>query len=574
MDNENKHLSEAEEVCTTEMSRRDFFKTTAAVAGVAAAATLAPTLATEAVAQEADRSNCQPYPWDLPAAPIPEGNIKKTVNVDVLVIGCGISGTIAALSAKEQGAGEVQIIEKNRIPAARGGHITAFDSDVQRALKIKQPNYRQIIREWVRWAQGRVNEDLLWLFARTSGHAFNWTANILKPKGIRAGLWNQYYKGPDYTEYPVTHMFEDIATKIRGNEAAVKALAEICQEKGITINFNTPSVKLERADNGKGRVTSVIAGRGSNLTRFIVSKGVIIASGDYASDRAMTDRWCPIVRLADAQIYFPNKCNTGDLHKQAFQIGGVMQKAEPHAAVIHLEAGATSYGFLHVNALGKRFKNEDVNTQSKSCSKLFEPKGGVAWTIYDADGLKQVKEQLDKGISGGLFYGQMSRLDNEKYDLAEEEALLKTNIEQGKVVFADTLEELAQKMDVPADELKKTVARYNELAKKGNDIDYGKRKELLRQILKPPFYAGKLAATVLSMSGGLRTNPRLQVLDKDDQPIEGLFVTGSAAGDFFAADYPTICAGIGHGRCVTMSYLSGFMVTGKFDLPGVRQIDI
>jgi hypothetical protein len=368
-------------------------------------------------------------------------------------------------------------------------------------------------------------------------------------------------------------MFVHIETNTRGNEKAVVALAEICGERGITINYNTPSVQIERQANN-GRVTSVIAGRANNYTRFVASKGVIIASGDYASDRAMTDRWCPIVRMADAQIYFPNKCNTGDLHKQTFQIGGVMQKAEPHAAVIHLEAGATSYAFLHVNALGKRFKNEDVNTQSKSCSKLFEPKGGVAWTIYDADGLKQVKEQLDNGISGGLFYGQMSRLDREPYDLAEEEALLKTNIDQGKVVTANTLDELAKKMDVPAAEFKKTVANYNKLAKAGNDTEYGKRKELMREIAKAPFYAGKLAATVLSMSGGLHTNPRLQVLDKDDQPIEGLFVAGSAAGDFFAADYPTICAGIGHGRCVTMGYLSGFMVNGKFDLPGVRQIDI
>jgi succinate dehydrogenase/fumarate reductase flavoprotein subunit len=571
MDHENKHLAETDE-SVAELSRRDFFKTTAAVAGVAAAATLAPSMATDAFAQAADRSNCQPYPWDLPAKPIAAAEIKKTVNVDVLVIGCGITGTIAAISAKEQGAKEVQIIEKNRMPAARGGHITGFDTEVQRGLNVKQPSYRQVIREWVRWAQGRVNEDLLWLFARTSGAAFDWTTNLLKPKGFRAGLWNQYYKGPDYTEYPVTHMFVHIETNTRGNEKAVVALAEICAERGITINYNTPSVQIERRNNG--RVTSVIAGRANNYTRFVASKGVIIASGDYASDRAMTDRWCPIVRMADAQIYFPNKCNTGDLHKQAFQIGGVMQKAEPHAAVIHLEAGATSYAFLHVNALGKRFKNEDVNTQSKSCSKLFEPKGGVAWTIYDADGLKQVKEQLDNGISGGLFYGQMSRLDREPYDLAEEEALLKTNIDQGKVVTANTLDELAKKMDVPAAEFKKTVANYNKLAKAGNDTEYGKRKELVREIAKAPFYAGKLAATVLSMSGGLHTNPRLQVLDKDDQPIEGLFVAGSAAGDFFAADYPTICAGIGHGRCVTMGYLSGFMVNGKFDLPGVRQIDI
>jgi hypothetical protein len=112
----------------------------------------------------------------------------------------------------------------------------------------------------------------------------------------------------------------------------------------------------------------------------------------------MKARYAPYSLDADVQIYLPNKCNTGDGHIMAMQIGGAMQQHEPHAAVIHLEAGAASYGFLHVNALGKRFKNEDVNTQSKSCDKELEP-GGIAWTIYDADGLEQVKQQVDSGLA-------------------------------------------------------------------------------------------------------------------------------------------------------------------------------
>ena len=72
------------------------------------------------------------------------------------------------------------------------------------------------------------------------------------------------------------------------------------------------------------------------------------------------------------------------------------------------------------------------------------------------------------------------------------------------------------------------------------------------KVQDPPFYAGKLVASLLTMCGGLRTNVDAQVLDAEDQPIEGLYVCGSAAGEFFGAgDYPTYVPGIGHGRRVT-----------------------
>lgn len=285
----------------------------------------------------------------------------------------------------------------------------------------------------------------------------------------------------------------------------------------------------------------------------------------------MKARYAPLATIVDDQIYFPNKCNTGDGHLMAMDIGGAMQKIEPHAAVIHLESGAISYGFLHVNALGKRFKNEDVNTQSKSCSKLYEP-DRIAWTIYDADGLKQVQNQLENNQAGGLFYGQMERLIGEKWSMEEEQNQLERHIKAGKVVTANSIEELAQKMKVPAETLKATVARYNEMAKQQNDSEFGKRVELLKPIEKPPFYAGKLLATLLTMSGGLRTDTSLRVLDENDNPVENLYVAGAAQGDFFAADYPTICPGIGHGRCITFGRLAGLLAAGKSadDIPSLK----
>jgi succinate dehydrogenase/fumarate reductase flavoprotein subunit len=507
------------------------------------------------------------WSWETKPAPIPVGEIKNTINTEVVVIGAGLTGFCAALGAKEAGSTPI-IIDKNPSWAARGGHITAFNSKLQQKMGI-DPNYRQIIRSWILWAQGRLNEDLVWLFAKKSGACMDWLIDMVETRGLKVAMWDGYYKGPDYTEYPVTHfvykdgtnfLYQNGNVEGAGNAVLVPVLEAISKEKGIEIHYKNPAVQFIR--EGSGPVTGVITGTKGNYTQYNVSKGVIIATGDYASNKEMKERYDPFALKADAQIYFPNKCNTGDAHIMAMQCGGAMQKAEPHAAVIHLEAGAQSYGFLHINALGKRYKNEDVNTQSKSCTKAFQP-NNIAWTIYDADGLSAVKQQVDAGLGGGLFFGQMFQRIGIPFDLDGEKQILDAGLKDGKVVSGNSLEELAQKMNVPVDSFVATVKRYNELSAAQNDEDYGKRAQLMTPILKPPFYAGKLLSTVLTMSGGLSTNTNCEVLDTNDQPIAHLYVAGAAAGDFFANDYPTICPGIGHGRCVTFGRLAGIIAAGK-----------
>ncbi len=534
-------------------TRRDFFKGSAlTLTGIAAASVLPA----EAQAPKADVEKT--WSWSKKPAPIPAEEIKKKLDADVVIIGAGISGLCAAISAREAGA-TVTVVDKNPGFAARGAHITGFGTKLQKKMNVSS-DYRQIVRELVRWAQGRANEDLLHLFAQKCGGSLDWLIDLVTAKGLSVNLWDDYYRGPDYQEYPVTHIFFDPKTGVAGNGALMPVIEAIAKEKGVNIMYKTPAVRLLR--QGSGPVTGVIAGTEKNYVQLNAGKAVIIATGDYASNKEMTTRYSPICSLVDAQIYFPNKCNTGDAHIMAMHIGGAMQKVEPHAAAIHLEAGAMSYSFLHVNALGKRFKNEDVNTQSKSCGKLFQPER-VAWTVYDADGLMQVQQQIESGIAGGIFYGQMMRMAGQKWSMEQEKKMLEEHIQSGKVVAANTLEELARKMNVPEAAFKATVERYNLLAQNKNDEDYGKRAELLNPIVKAPFYAGKLLATLLNMCGGLRTDPSLRVLDEEDKPIEHLYVVGSAQGDFFAADYPTICPGIGHGRCITFGRLAGLLAAGK-----------
>lgn len=369
----------------------------------------------------------------------------------------------------------------------------------------------EIVRRLVAWGQGRMDERLLWMFARKCGDCMDWAIDIAGKHDTNVTLWEGYYKGPTYTEFPVTHFFYNKNINLDytygnsegiGNVALMRCFEEELKKAGVTLMYRTPAVQFIQDANK--RVTGLIAGRPNNYTQINAAKGVIIATGCYGSNEEMRKAFAPYSLHADAQIYFPTKSNTGDAHIMTMQAGGVMQKNDNHAATVHLEAGA-----------------------------------------------------------GSLFYGQMWQPWGNGWNVEIEKASQAQHIKDGKVVVADTLDELAQKMGVPVEALKATVTRYNELAAKGHDDDFGKRPELLTPIQKGPFYAGRLVSTLLAMSGGLHTDPSLHVLDKNDKPIEGLYVCGAAAGDYFGSgDYPTICPGMNHGRALTFGRLTGVMAAG------------
>ena len=112
-------------------------------------------------------------------------------------------------------------------------------------------------------------------------------------------------------------------------------------------------------------------------------------------------------------------------------------------------------------------------------------------------------------------------------------------------------------MEVPVETFKATVARYNELARMGKDLDFGKRPDRLTTIEKPPYYASQGGYALLIVMGGLNVNPRLQALDRDWEVIPGLYLAGSTMGNRFAVDYPTIVPGLSNGMALHFGRVVG-----------------
>ena len=553
-----------------EISRRAFLKGAVAAAGAAAVGAVLPTAAfadDQAAPAAESKWSWEQYPGDLTAA--------REEDTDVLVIGCGFAGSVAAVSAAEKGV-KVTVVEKAAMPSGRGGHITAFGSKVVKQaladgyITEDQMDYAQIVRNWIRWSHGRLNEKILWMFAHESAATMDWLIEKMEEQGLHATLWADFYKGPDYTEWPVTHFFYDDTTDFiylnglshgLGMDVLLPALKKYGESMGVTYNFNAKCERLLRPE-ADGPIAGAIVDMGGELVQFN-AKSVILAAGDYSGDEEMMSRYNPwALKAMDERLYVPQWVNTGDLHKQALWIGAAMQTNDSHAAVMHLESGAQSYNFLHVNCFGERFMNEDVNTQSKASGKAFWG-DHRAYTIYDSEALGKIAKQCEDNIAGGISCGQQYRRMGTPFDMDVENALLEAKIADGYIAVADTLEELAEKIDVPVENFVKTVERYNELVAKGSDDDFGKRAEILISIEKGPFYAGRLGATLLSASGGLHSDEFMHVLDGNNNPIPGLYQCGTIAGDFHGSgDYPTICPGINHGRCLTFGRIAGIQAAG------------
>jgi fumarate reductase flavoprotein subunit len=134
---------------------------------------------------------------------------------------------------------------------------------------------------------------------------------------------------------------------------------------------------------------------------------------------------------------------------------------------------------------------------------------------------------------------------------------LKEAIEKGNVLTATTIEELAQKIEVPVENFKATVARYNELARNGEDLDFGKHPDRLTTVEIPPFYANKVGSHYLVILGGLKINTKLQVLDTERNPIPGLYAAGNVSGSFWGDEYPLTTPGASHSRAWTFGRLAG-----------------
>ena len=491
----------------------------------------------------------------------------QVVTTEVVVVGAGNAGCTAACSCVENGS-EVVVIEAQNAIHGQGGGVGLCNTKYVQSLvdEGKLPHMTDVVEHqniWVQRCGSRVNEALVSMWFNNSPEAGNWLIDKCAEFGVVPVSFRAHAPNAIIPESYDYHMFVNVGDhqfdSKCGYFAATNVLYEDSQnaekyEHPATYFFNTKAQELLVED---GRVTGVFAQRDGELWLFRATKGVILATGGIHEDTEMTDYYCDenIKRVQRCE-HGPAGFSTGDGHKMGLWVGAHMQDG-PFPLMLHPQACSMFHGcFPFVNQEGHRFMNEGTWVQGKSMNVMHQT-GNVAWSIFDADYGKYNRMSLENGTGGGMFWDTMSAAIGQEFTDDDVTSIVESDIAVGNTVKADSIEELAALIGAPADVLKETIDRYNELVTKGADDDFHKPADFLYPVVKAPFYAAKVGVALLAVVGGLSVNTDLQVLDDEKKPIEGLYATGNTSGDLYAIDYPINMAGNSNGRCVIWGYLLG-----------------
>jgi len=450
---------------------------------------------------------------------------KVATETDVVVIGSGVSGLAAAVTAVEGGA-KVIVFEKQR---SLGGTSNFFDgmfaveSEMQRKRYItysRDEAFKRIM-EYSHW---RANARLVRAFVDESGGTISW----LQEKGVEFS--DATINMPDA---PRTYHV------VKGQGAAVvKALATRAKEKGIDLRLGTP---VQRILKEGSRVIGLIAEENGEEVQ-VASKAVIIASGGYANNKEWIKKYTGF-DLDVNVIPVGNVDKMGDGIRMAWEVGA----AEEGMGLLEMfRAGPVGPEFamkgqiefiaaqpdLWVNPRGERFCDEGIAFYDTSIGNAnARQKEGYTYSIFDESIKVHV---IEKGIDRGV--GMDNPPGTRPVDFDKE---LKAAVEKGStdVFVADSIEELARKIGVNPTVLKATVDEYNGFCEKGHDDLFAKDPRYLRPLKGPKFYAVKARTVFLGTLGGIKINHNMEVVDKKGKAIPGLYAVGFDAGGMWGDSY-------------------------------------
>ena len=448
-----------------------------------------------------------------------------TLNSDVVVIGSGVSGLAAALTAAEGGA-RVIVFEKQLSLGGTSNFfhgIFAAESDMQRArfITYSRDEAFKSIMEYSHW---RANPRLVRAVVNESAATITW----LQKQGVEfIDAINNLLDSPR-----TYHVVKG------GGEAVVKELAIRNKEKGVNIMLAAPVKRILKQGD---LINGVLVEENGGETR-VNAKVVVIASGGYANNKEWIKKYAGF-DLDISLIPIGNVDKTGDGIRMAFEVGaeneglGVLElfrvgPTGPEFAMKSSIEYAVVQPDLWVDSQGKRFCDESIGFYETSVGNASaRQKGGSTYSIFDSSIVKRLMENgIDK--SHGIDFPPGSRILDLERDLAR---VLENR--STEVFKADSIPGLAEKIKTDPVRLQATVDEYNRFCEKGHDDLFAKAPKYLRPIKGPHFYAVRARTVFLGTLGGIKINQKTEVIDKKERVIPGLYAVGFDAGGMYGDSY-------------------------------------
>jgi len=431
-------------------------------------------------------------PLLLTTLPAKAKKAMKDEKADIVVIGSGIAGLTAAIAAKEKGS-NVLVIEKQGMLGAGDSMnistgITAGGSKFIQEHGIKGKSTQDYVDHLMKQAKDKgipINKANVETYARRGGEIIDW----LEQLGVPFGRFQEdkYFHITKDGSAPGPHI--------------MKALKAEVEKQGIPYRLNSKVTEI-LSDHGKAIGVEVSTPEGKYK---VLSKAVIVATGGFSASPELLKRYAPdwIGRPTTGASSL-----TGDGIRMAQAIGADTASMEQikvnylcHPLTkkdgVSLTA-ITPYTVL-INHDGKRFVDENhpsINCKSKAMMK--QPKH-EAYAVVDQKAMDNLK-------------------------------LMRNYADAGYFVKADTIPELAKKLDVNQKAFIETMDTYIKDCKEGlkNDKAFGRK--IQYPMLNPPYYAALVTPSMQSTYGGIKTNTKAEALDTKGHVIPGLYAAGAASG--------------------------------------------
>lgn len=455
-----------------------------------------------------------------------DANEDRTATVDVLVIGGGGTGLSAAMSAIDNGAKDVIVVEKlGRLggsTSVSGAVIAAEDTYYTREAGI-ETDYDKWLTEWKASSDadiGVLGKDPGYpTYSRVSKYfkEVGETVNWLQDEGVANWVEYPFFPGMKYQvpDYLVSNGVADP----EGGHYLIEHMEDLLKEHNADIRMNTAGTKL--LTNDEGDVIGATVEDKSGSYDIYANKGVVLATGGFAASKEMMEEYLP--QFADwIDLTTAGAGDTGDGMRMAEEVGGIMYN-DPYVITLGSTARNASissfcmsvnlWSRMVVNSSGERFFNEGYMPYQATVA-LSQTDDGVAWALGDSTFAQA--DLLDAAVDGK------------------------------EVVKADSIEELAKAMGVDEKTLVTNINKYNDAAKSGVDNDFGKDASYLSPIASAPYYAVRIYVCTGGTIAGVKTNEDYQVIKEDGSVIKGLYAGGETSNrEMYAYAYSS-GSGVGY----------------------------
>ncbi|MED9820642.1 MAG: flavocytochrome c [Christensenellales bacterium] len=445
----------------------------------------------------------------LKVAPQKEIPADETLTADVIVVGGGGAGLAAAVSASNEGA-SVIVIEKTGFLGGNsivcGGIYNCPDPELQEPLGIEDSVEFFTQQTW-EGGDKVADLELVKVMCENALDGLHW----LEEMGCEFDGTIIQGAGALYRR---TH-----PCVLPNGTGLIKAFTDtIATRDNIQIVMETAGKHLIVED---GKVVGVEAeGRYGNKVTLRANKGVVIATGGFAGNVEMRQKYCEGEKWPDlgrGLITSNMPAITGDGIRMAEEAGAALVDMD-QLQLLHIcnpWTGTTSDivttavdDCIFVNKEGNRFVREDGRRDVISKAILAQT-DGVMYIVHNHLTVEDPKTH--KTLGGRTFADY------------EEEGLF-------GYCSADTLEELAEKMGVPYENLKNSIDTYNAHVKAGDSVDELGRELLTTALEEGPWYAYPRAPAAHHTMGGIKIDTEARVLNAEGTPIEGLFAAGEVTG--------------------------------------------